>query len=783
MLENVTQGFQAFRGYRKPLPLTELQNASAIDLTDNGSTNYKRHTVHFGSLPLPRTHSGFIQRKWQVKRKATPTEAASRAHLAELGDTTLDVRINGDGLGPKQQEPFVQSSGAITVVGEMGTFEADDKVHPSNRSAQLTNTHLLPDSTGASRIQFTINGTPMTTPADGPDHGCTASGEQREAGISIEGRPANQSSDSIKATRDEALLSWTVGNPPARFVEHRREASQLSVSSLGTADDGGPNLALNTHAASSSLSLPSSLGGGMDTAATGDARSMTPSRLPHGRHLPHQHTQVSSISSCPPSRTATPVPAAPPSAERNDRASASHPTPQARLAAMKMKYGEKIRDIRRISISAKEPEQKPTPPYKNAFGRLTGLLRPRRGNKPKISSVADTDCRPATSASIRSPKVVVPINHIDPALSKPGHARFYSVDNNSSLSDRHHLENVAPDQLRSTSLTPDPFHRAHIIPPNASDPVMPTRTASQTSSRSPSRGRDPERGYTRNLHMRSRSPKPYAPGPEGETASITDITDPAHNLGIFRTRPRTSRSGDQELPWKLSIPGGDDEPEEIHKNDRKAHHRESSELWSARITGEVLSCIGNSSILQPPPPPQPSEPEPPKNNTQKQPPARVGNAPLLNPHPSPGRTLHRRAGSNVVASDAMIPPPPPPPPQFKLPAQPLTLLAGNPDESKNKAAEQQRPSTSQAPAQDTKRNNDEPDNPPPPQTAHPHRPEPPRAIVNTPIELPVPARDGADDSTGDSHEDDESEIVMSSTAYPGQEWKPVGFMGVGMGYD
>jgi len=42
----------------------------------------------------------------------------------------------------------------------------------------------------------------------------------------------------------------------------------------------------------------------------------------------------------------------------------------------------------------------------------------------------------------------------------------------------------------------------------------------------------------------------------------------------------------------------------------------------------------------------------------------------------------------------------------------------------------------------------------------------------SPIELPAPGQSG-----GKDEESSDEEVVMSSTAYPGQEWRPAGFSG------
>lgn len=76
-----------------------------------------------------------------------------------------------------------------------------------------------------------------------------------------------------------------------------------------------------------------------------------------------------------------------------------------------------------------------------------------------------------------------------------------------------------------------------------------------------SRGRSSQRTYAQELQLRSRSPKLFElrPQDKGDTSKNGDGDggrDPATRLGGFRAvNPRTSRVGDQELPWKLSIPG------------------------------------------------------------------------------------------------------------------------------------------------------------------------------------------------------------------------------------
>ncbi|RAH40243.1 uncharacterized protein BO95DRAFT_518865 [Aspergillus brunneoviolaceus CBS 621.78] len=315
-----------------------------------------------------------------------------------------------------------------------------------------------------------------------------------------------------------------------------------------------------------------------------------------------------------------------------------------------------------------------------------------------------------------------------------------------------------------------------------------------------------------------------------------DLTDPAHNLGTFRTRPRTSRSGDQELPWKLIIPGGEDDAH-AHAHEQQQHntstptstpilklpiqattttttttgfHPESTETWSARITGEVLRSIGKNSILVPPRPSLQQQQQQQQQRSRSAPapeqeadsispkskrlspvvghgqgqgvttwrtttiplltpsphPHSSSPGPGLNPGPGQGRPLLRRRGSTTDTNtntdtigggsgdggggrtpSPLLLPPPPPCTKVDLPALPgssESLMSGRGSQG---LQEQQ----------------------------HPEQPSPSTEVAK-PAETPS--------ERAGKHEDDEAEIVMFSTAYPGQEWKPAGFMEAsGWGYD
>ncbi|GFF73058.1 hypothetical protein IFM47457_03297.2, partial [Aspergillus lentulus] len=196
----------------------------------------------------------------------------------------------------------------------------------------------------------------------------------------------------------------------------------------------------------------------------------------------------------------------------------------------------------------------------------------------------------------------------------------------------------------------------------------------------PSRGRSVDRAYTQDLHIRSRSPKTFPPRPEERSYPSTDTTDPANNLGTFRSNPRTSRIGDQELPWKLTLPSDSDEERAT------ATAREGEGSWLESTTQRLLQ----SSRLP------------------------------------------------TYEEDSEV---------HGQPQQPV---------GDEKTAEGQNGDRGRQQGEGQGQSHH-----------HPHRGEA-RAInpEDAPVELPVQW----DDDSGE-------EITMSSTAYPGQEWKPLGFSG------
>ncbi|PYI02284.1 hypothetical protein BO78DRAFT_400597, partial [Aspergillus sclerotiicarbonarius CBS 121057] len=477
-----------------------------------------------------------------------------------------------------------------------------------------------------------------------------------------------------------------------------------------------------------------------------------------GRRLPADQSRRSSVSS-----SRHPI-----AAETHFQSPDS--TPHARLAAMKMKYGDKIRDIRRISLGPSSPpaEQKPT-----LRNRLSGFLRPKsRGSK--LESRPETPIPPSKPASLS--------NSMQPPS---GHTRFYSLD--------HAIPNASSNLTALPRIpTPDSFRQAQNQPiflPHASTPALPSPSPTPGDYFSPStvpvydpsrtphngspeRGRSASRTYVQELHFRSRSPNEFALRPEETTLPNTDESDPASGLGRFAHNPRTSRVGDQELPWKLSIPGLGGDIDE-HGEDEVDYQREKTRVEFTAVldtttttTDEKHHTTAPDRSLSPTPspapestaPPAPSQPHdrPPSYVFSQLPPPPPLPLSQLPPSPPPLSQPSRSAPPGLepksmckdeTCATSIICHPPAPIPQRKPVTTTTNQLLPNPAPTPNKTQPY----------------------------AHPHRPVPPRALVSSPIELPVPATDA--DTDTDSCSSSEPEIVMSSTAYPGQEWRPVGYMG------
>ncbi|RAL02855.1 uncharacterized protein BO80DRAFT_19301 [Aspergillus ibericus CBS 121593] len=698
-----------------------------------------------------------------MKRKAVPQPGGEP--VAEL-ETTTD-----SDEPPRRASIHLGAVDRASTPGRRKHLAGDDRHAEKHEEQQQQQQQEVLGDSGTSRIQLVITGAPVSPPSPPSPVSVTPGRDADEIPERQSRRPSLDQSTGLGAAtagsvQEVMLAGGDDISPPAVFVPPRRGSVQPSISSLGTSDaapaaaDPPLLLALNAPAASSSLSLPSFRTPDVDMAAPDDDPG--PLRTLFARRPPADPSRRSSVSS-----------------SRHPIAPGAHlqsqdSTPHARLAAMKMKYGDKIRDIRRISLGPSSPTAESKPTLRN---RLSGFLRPKsRGSK--LESRPETPIQPSKPASLSQP--------VHPPS---GHTRFYSLD--------HALPNASSNLTALPRIpTPDSFRQAQnqpIVLPHTSTPTLPSPSPTpgdyfSPSSKtvyhpnrmphngSPERGRSASRTYVQELHLRSRSPNESAPRPEETTLPNTDETDPAIGLGRFAQNPRTSRVGDQELPWKLSIPGlgGDiDEHEEDVDYPREKARVESAGLDNSTTTNEKhhttaldrspsprVSSPSPSPIPAPTAPPAISPPHdgPPTYIYSKLPPPPPPSA----PRPQPSQLTSTGPQPKTICKDETCatsiichPPAPIPIPQRK----PVTTSTSTTT-----------PTTAEKPLSNPTSAPDKP-NPFP----HPHRPAPPRALVSSPIELPVPATDADTDDGSDSSS--EPEIVMSSTAYPGQEWRPVGYMG------
>ncbi|KAL4970147.1 uncharacterized protein BDV14DRAFT_187037 [Aspergillus stella-maris] len=267
------------------------------------------------------------------------------------------------------------------------------------------------------------------------------------------------------------------------------------------------------------------------------------------------------------------------------------------------------------------------------------------------------------------------------AKAHPPHLRGAASSDRIRMSDPTPID---PRRLSPHSLPYPPRH-PHVSSSSRLGSPLPTATSSPIPRTPPSRGRSEERTYAQDLHLRSRSPKAFAPRPEERTLPKHDTTDPAYRLGAFRSsNPRTSRSGDQELPWKITIPG-EEHTEPTTTTSTSASWRQETE--------EILNVTRLPTYQE--------------DEEEYGPPALAQQ--LLDEKRRPPLSEH----------PAMLAPTSHPNPNLNLNFT----------------------------------------------SKHPHR-SGARTVnaVDAPVELPVRTDDNSSE-----------EIMMSSTAYPGQEWRPLGF--------
>ncbi|KAL2000645.1 hypothetical protein VTN02DRAFT_2798 [Thermoascus thermophilus] len=184
------------------------------------------------------------------------------------------------------------------------------------------------------------------------------------------------------------------------------------------------------------------------------------------------------------------------------------------------------------------------------------------------------------------------------------------------------------------------------------------------------------RSDTQDSNVRLPSPRSQPPNLAEQTIPSSDHSDPAYRLGTFHTVPQTTRIGDQEKPWSISLPGDAEEMSRTaHPQNRHVRHSSQPPRFyqSLRDSGVPAGYGATSPSTGP---------------------REVSFTPEPKPDKNPSADHHRDV----------------------------------------------------------------------PRSGHPHRDE--ATVINkseAPVELPVRADDSSE------------EIVMTSTAYPGQEWRPAGF--------
>ncbi|KAE8355160.1 hypothetical protein BDV28DRAFT_58407 [Aspergillus coremiiformis] len=518
--------------------------------------------------------------------------------------------------------------------------------------------------------------------------------------------------------------------------DHHQRGSSLqvrlepmpSISSLGTLDaDRDPQQPLGqvlaSQANSSRVSFLSEGGDGQHQRLGGTVRPDHPTRTRDrpkspwpGDEAEHASRRLSgAFRPLLSSRPRAPDAAAPQSTEH--ACSAKQTTAQKALSTMdRLRFvGNKIR---RPSMGSESYDPKTSPPHRKALNKISGFFNrsnARAGHDRPDSRATGSHVPAATtqrqvqsmdrlypiSSQSTSPEISRPRSTIENHASEgqtPPPGSYFAPESFACLRDPQEpgapvedISGTAPMDFRhhrhsgsgrgTDRLTPQsPVYRPSGSPQLQQHQQLPTASPliSSPPRASPSScDRPEERTYAQDLNIRSRSPKAFAPRPEERHIPSADISDPAYQLGTFRQNPRTSRIGDQERPWKLTIPGEteDDTPDDAL-------------TWRQETTEGVLQC---------------------------------GQLPTYEEDSRDHHHHHPPSQEN---------------PRDEKP--PLTTIT--------------RPSTPPLPQS--------PDN------THPTRGEGRVLNLDAPVELPAPVDD-----------DSSEEILMSSTAYPGQEWKPVGFLG------
>ncbi|KAL4884815.1 hypothetical protein BJY04DRAFT_170760 [Aspergillus karnatakaensis] len=595
---------------------------------------------------------------------------------------------------------------------------------PSQDLHDLPSSRPLTTTRSANNAATTRSGGALFVPppVPGVPTNRQSGGQQRPAGPSDPCPIINSKNDDARFIA-EGQADGIQGRP--RVLQHQLP----SVSSLGLQDtdlDPPPpplaqKLAQDKHDQSASLvSLPSDQGDAQPP-LLGDRTRRWSDSTGQGTGNHNKNLSVNPLAQREAVRHSTgsrlsPIPTSPQHdwRHRPEQRSSSRDPALHRTSLLLLPPMEKLKNVGRFRRTPKEtnqPESRHAQPQKKPFIKLTGLFsrthQAKFGPPKQFQSSSDTsagqylapvasspDSRIASSSisSIENHERSISLpdrrNNIHARRAPPeGYFAHESPETFSVARPHQHIRSASsPDRTRLSDPYPvDPRRLSPQSPPYHSS-ATPQRQPRATSPRHssplpsprtpPSRGRSEDRTYAQELHLRSRSPKAFAPRPEERNLPKHDPTDPAYKLGTFRSsNPRTSRVGDQELPWKITIPG---DTEEATANTSASWRRETEGVLNGTRLPTYQEDVEEHGTLQ-------------RTPDEKR-------APLF--------------------------PDPPTVPDEPIPSQ---------------------------------------TNPTSPN--HPHR-SGARAInsLETPVELPVRTDDNSSE-----------EIMMSSTAYPGQEWRPLGF--------
>ncbi|KAL5333880.1 hypothetical protein BJX70DRAFT_379863 [Aspergillus crustosus] len=721
--------------------LTSLGNlaSSLQDGSHSTSGHTRRPSAHLGTVKQSQVGKDFLHTAGVLGGQA----GKAAKGLFSKGRS----KLKGSGGSEKGFQSMRGYHRPIRLSDLQLDLETPQDLHDPHLSRQSTATRIADATTRSGEEEFFVQ---PPAPTAGRQFDEQSSGQQQcPAGSSIpcaigrQGEPHQDHSSRLphrkkdagchdvggSAQNDEAGEENKHENKHATLHDIPARGGALhqlpSVSSLGVQEiDLGPPAAVTTAkldngSRSSQVSLPSDLGDAQPR-HLGDRIPSLANRTTRGSNLLQLNTDAIQNSPAehsgrpfllPTPRLLSPLSPQHDWSRRPEQISSSRDPAFHRNSSTSMEKLKSVGRFRRISKEPNQSEFKPGQPPKRSFDKLTGLFsrtqHKKAGAFEHVASssensarhyLAPTSSRPdsriagsSISSVDYSERPVSLRNGRNASQAQPAPPEGYFAHESPesfsvvqphqqlheiTSSDRMRLSDPTPMDTRRLSPHSTQYHSSPATPqrqPHVTSPRHSSPVPSPALRTSPRRGRSEDRSYAEELQLRSRSPKAFAPRPEERNLPKHDPTDPAYRLGAFRSsNPRTSRVGDQELPWKITIPGDADET-----------MASTSASWRREIEGVL-------------------------NGTK---------LPTYHEDVEEHSTL-QRTPKEKRAIPFSIPPVDP---------VPLQTTPASPE--------------------------------------HPHR-NGARAIntIETPIELPVRTDDNSSE-----------EIMMSSTAYPGQEWRPLGF--------